>query len=118
MGRLIVPRTVTVVDGEQSRSAPLTEFRSARAYVLLGDPGAGKTEAFRAECEEHDDGEFITARRFIRKGTDRVSEWDGKTLFLDGLDEVRAGSADPRRPLDHILERLERLGSPRFRLVC
>ncbi len=118
MARLIVPRTVTVVDGEQSYSAPLEEFRSARAYVLLGDPGAGKTEAFRVECEGHDDGEFITARRFIRKGTDRLSDWVGKTLFIDGLDEVRAGSSDPRRPLDQVLERLERLGRPTFRLSC
>ena len=118
MARLIVPRTVTVVDGERSRSAPLEEFRSARAYVLLGDPGAGKTEAFRAECAEHDDCEFITARRFLRRGVDRLSEWVGKTLFIDGLDEVRAGSSDPRRPLDQVLERLERLGRPTFRLSC
>ena len=118
MARLIVPRTVTVVDGETSRSAPLAEFRSARAYVLLGDPGGGKTEAFRAECTGHDDGEFITARRFLRKGVDRLSEWVGKTLFIDGLDEVRAGSSDPRRQLDQVLERLERLGRPTFRLSC
>ena len=118
MARLIVPRTVTVVDGERSRSAPLEEFRSARAYVLLGDPGAGKTEAFRAECAGHDDGEFITARRFLRKGVDRLSDWVGKTLFIDGLDEVRAGSSDPRRQLDQVLERLERLGRPTFRLSC
>ena len=118
MDRLIVPRTVTVVDGERSRSAPLAEFRSVRAYVLLGDPGAGKTVAFWAEREEHADGEFVTARRFVRKSVDRVSEWEGKTLFIDGLDEVRAGSSDPRRPLDQVLERLERPGSPRFRLSC
>ena len=118
MARLIVPRTVTLVDGETSRSAPLAEFRSARAYVLLGDPGAGKTEAFRAECEGHDDGEFITARRFLRKGIDRLSEWVGKTLFIDGLDEVRAGSSDPRWQLDEILERLGRLNGPDFRLSC
>ena len=85
---------------------------------MLGDPGAGKTEAFRAECAEHDDGEFITARRFLRKGADRLSEWVGKTLFIDGLDEVRAGSSDPRRQLDQVLERLERLGRPTFRLSC
>lgn len=118
MERLIVPRTVTVVDGEKSRSAPLAEFRSARAYVLLGDPGAGKTAAFQTECEKHADGQFVTARRFIRRGPDRLSEWEEKTLFIDGLDEVRAGSSVPRRQLDEILDRLERLGSPKFRLSC
>ena len=118
MDRLIVPRTVTVVDGERRRSAPLAEFRSVRAYVLLGDPGAGKTVAFRAEREEHADGEFVTARRFVRREVDRVAEWEGKTLFIDGLDEVRAGSSDPRRALDQVLERLERLESPTFRLSC
>ena len=57
----VVPRTVTVVERDpggapgmgrgpqpRQRSAPLEEFRSARAYVLLGDPGAGKTTAFQA----------------------------------------------------------------------
>ena len=115
---LIVSRTVTVVGKKRSRSAPLTDFRSRRAYVLLGDPGAGKTKAFETECRQHADGEFITARRFIRKSSDRMSEWEKKTLFIDGLDEVRAGSSDPRRQLDWILERLEPLGRPGFRLSC
>ena len=118
MERLIVPRTVTVVDGERSSSAALAEFRSDRAYVLLGDPGAGKTVALRAECEAHDDSEFITAQGLLRKGLDPLPEWEGKTLFIDALDEVRAGSSDPRRRLDQVLERLERLGSPGFRLSC
>ena len=115
---LIVSRTVTVVGNKRSRSAPLTDFRSRRAYVLLGDPGAGKTKAFETACRQHGDGEFITARRFIRKSLDRMSEWEKKTLFIDGLDEVRAGSSDPRRQLDQILERLEPLGRPDFRLSC
>lgn len=118
MARLIVPRRVAPMDGTGSRSAPLAEFRSTRAYVLLGNPGAGKTEALRAEREAHADGEFVTARRFLRRGVDRLSAWEGKALFIDGLDEVRAGSSDPRRQLDEILERLERLGSPHFRLSC
>lgn len=113
-----VPRTVTVVEGEQSRSAPLEEFRSVEAYVLLGDPGAGKTRAFLTEDEADRDSKFVTARRFIRKSLDLVATWKGKTLFIDGLDEARAGGGDPRRPLDDILERLDRLGRPRFRLSC
>lgn len=118
MERLIVPRTVTAVGDSRGRSAPLANFRSAPAYVLLGDPGAGKTVAFRTECEKHSHGEFVTARRFLRRGVDRLSEWQGKTLFVDGLDEVRAGSSDPRRQLDEILERLDRLDKPHFRLSC
>lgn len=114
----IVPRTVTVVAGDPSRSEPLAEFRSARAYVLLGDPGAGKTEAFRREHAAHADSEFLTARRFVRTSLCRVADMKGRTLFIDGLDEARVGSPDPRRPLDHILERLDHIGNPRFRLSC
>lgn len=118
MARLTVPRTVALMDAAGSRSAPLAEFRSARAYVLLGNPGAGKTEALQAEREAHADGEFVTARLFLRRGVDRLAAWEGKTLFIDGLDEVRAGSSDPQRQLDDVLERLERLGNPDFRLSC
>ena len=125
---LIVPRSVTVgrerrdagpgVAGNSSRSAPLAEFRSERAYVLLGDPGAGKTEAFRTESRAVPGSIRVPARRFISRSLDRHPEWRAKTLFIDGLDEVRAGRPDARRPMDLILERLEDLGSPNFRLSC
>ena len=115
---VFVARTVTVVDGKQNRPKPLEEFRSVQAYVLLGDPGAGKTRAFDQECKEDLRGEFVTARQFIRKSPARVSQWAGRTLFIDGLDEARAAGADPRRPLDLILERLENLPNPRFRISC
>lgn len=129
---VIVPRTVTVVERDserapamadrpypRERSAPLTEFRSEPAYVLLGDPGAGKTTAFRTEAEvDPARSELVTARRFIARSLEHHPEWRGKTLFIDGLDEVRAGRRDGRTPLDHILARLERLGRPGFRLSC
>ena len=125
---LIVPRTVTVVpdgrdarpgvDGDRGRSAPLAEFRSERAYVLLGDPGAGKTEAFREESRAVPGSRRVPARRFIFRDLVRHPEWKAETLFIDGLDEVRAGRADARRPMDLILERLEHLGSPNIRLSC
>ena len=49
---------------------------------------------------------------------DRHPEWRAKTLFIDGLDEVRAGSLDARSPLDQIRGRLDALGRPCFRLSC
>ena len=117
--KLIVPRTVTVVGEKGGKSHGLSEFRSERAYVLLGDPGAGKTTALQTEHRSNPDGGvFITARRFIGRGSHRHPKWRGKTLFIDGLDEVRAGSRDARTPIDDTLARLEGLRYPDFRLSC
>ena len=41
-----------------------------------------------------------------------------KILFLDGLDESRAGAQDGRTPLNDIRRKLDRLGCPPFRLSC
>ena len=100
-------------------SRPLKEYRDRPAYVLLGDPGAGKTTAFATECKAHGDQALrITARDFTTFDPDDHPEWCGKTLFIDGLDEVRAGSSDARTPFDEIRRRLDKLGKPRFRLSC
>ena len=48
----------------------------------------------------------------------RRPEWKGKPLFIDALDEIRAGHPDPRTPLDGIRRNLDELGRPRFRLSC
>ncbi|MYA17220.1 MAG: hypothetical protein F4Z28_10875 [Gammaproteobacteria bacterium] len=98
-------------------SRSLAEYRRAPAYVLLGDPGAGKTISFNRE-REHTPGaadEVIDARDFI---TFDHPEWHGRTLFIDGLDEIRAGSDDGRTALDRVRTRLGALGKPRFRLSC
>ena len=100
-------------------SRPLSEpkYRNLSAYVLIGDPGAGKTTAFEQECAAlGDGGEMVTARDFLTF-EDRP-EWHRKTLFLDGLDEIRAGAQDVRTPFDAIRARLDKLGRPRFRLSC
>ena len=120
---LVVPRTVTVVEPDAAaepnrRSVPLADFRSARAYVLLGDPGAGKSTAFRTEADSDPDGVLVTARQFIERSLAHHPEWSARTLYIDALDEMRAGSPDARRPLDRILQRLERLDRPDFRLSC
>lgn len=94
---------------------PLEAYRDLSAYVLLGEPGAGKTESFKREAEASGGG-YIRARNFAT--LEPGAEYQGKTLFIDGLDEMRTDGGDGRTPLDHIRKHLERLGRPRFRLSC
>ena len=53
---VIVPRTYTEIlprdeaQNQEKNPQPLEAFRSAAAYVLLGDPGSGKTTVFQTEC--------------------------------------------------------------------
>ena len=86
------------------------------AYVLLAGPGAGKTTTFNEEAKLAEDGFYVTARNFL---TLQIKpEWGGKTLFIDGLDEMRAGTVESRTSFDKIRSRLDELGKPRFRLSC
>ena len=113
---LRVPRRATALLADRrDTTRPLHEWRDTDAYVLLGDPGAGKSESLRAEALASA-GVYLSARDFIALGVEPASA--GKTLFIDGLDEMRAGSADGRVPLDAIRARLNGLGRPRFRLSC
>ena len=117
----LVKRTCTEVpengssDLIQTRSQPLSDHQQLSAYVLLGDPGAGKTTVFEQEASPQD-ACYVTARDLVTF-EDRP-EWHDKTLFIDGLDEIRAGSLNARTPFDAIRTSLEKLGHPHFRLSC
>jgi len=99
----------------ESSSRPVDDWKDEAAYVLLGPPGSGKTTTFKhlAECQG---GQYVTARDFLT--FDEGAEWRDTTLFIDGLDETRAGSTDGRTPLDGIRAKLDRMRRPRFRLSC
>lgn len=114
---LLVPRTCTTRDEKTGtrESRSLADFRNVPAYVLLGDPGAGKTASFKQEAEAIG-GYYVRARSFA--ALDPSPQLAGKILFIDGLDEMRAGGGDGRTPLDHVRRHLDRLGRPRFRLSC
>ena len=121
----IVPRTCIEIQQESADQTvhrnytSLREFRSSPAYVLLGDPGSGKSTEFGQEYRElAEEAELVTARDFLTWDLDSHPEWREKTLFIDGLDEVRAGQADARTPFDQIRARLDRLGKPKFRISC
>ncbi|PJA32766.1 MAG: hypothetical protein CO187_03070 [Zetaproteobacteria bacterium CG_4_9_14_3_um_filter_53_7] len=101
-------------NNQSDESMAFESFRELSAFVLLGDPGAGKTESFKREAEESG-GKYVCARDFVIP--DFFKPQAGETIFIDGLDEVPSAS-DSRHPLDRIRERLIALGRPRFRLSC
>ena len=115
----IAPRTCKVVDDREPQTdggtqAPLADYADSEAYVLIADPGAGKTTAFKSEAAIQG-AVCVTVRDFL---TLDKPEWRGKMLFLDGLDESRAGTVDGRTPLDQVRKQLINLECPRFRLSC
>ena len=111
-----VPRTCTFMpDGSSPESHEITFFREYDTYVLLGDPGAGKTTLFEKEATDSG-GLYLSARDFLT--FNRVEKWQERTLFIDGLDETRAGIEDTRTPLDAIRGKLDQLRCHRFRLSC
>jgi len=123
MSKTYVDRTCTRLAARESggqdeaESAPLSSLRTEHAYVLLGDAGSGKSTEFRKEHEALGDAVVLrSARDFV--ALDVKPEWCDKTLFIDGLDEIRAGTADGRSALDEIRKRLDRLGWPRYRISC
>ncbi|MYI19924.1 MAG: hypothetical protein F4121_07600, partial [Acidimicrobiia bacterium] len=118
-----VERTCTPLqtDGLASKTEgvrSLSDFRDVAGLVLLGAPGAGKSNEFQAESEALVNvAMLVTARNFVAFDPP-LPEWWNKTLFIDGLDEVRAGAADARSKLDQVRNRLRQLEFPPFRLSC
>lgn len=117
--KYFAPRTCKVVDEAAGlvsggRHAPLGAYSDTAAYVLIAEPGAGKTVAFKTEAARQG-GIYETVRNFLRRDK---PEWKGRTLFLDGLDESRVGPGDARTPLDNVIGKLDSLGCPPFRLSC
>ena len=97
---------------DRNHAKPLEAYRDEPAYVLLGQPGSGKTRAFEEEAKQPG-CEYITARDFIALSRE---EWRDKTLFIDGLDEVRAIRKND--PFDKIRAKLDQLKPPGFRIAC
>ena len=118
----IVDRTVSLVQTNQDASLnqeaiPLEDFDAEHGYVLLGEPGMGKTTEF-SKASKRVAGLVIPVHRFIARDPRNHPEWRTKPLFLDGLDEARIGSGNPKEVINKVVSHLERLGTPRFRISC
>ena len=115
-----IPRTCTEIkQNSNDPSLPLKAFRTEAAYVLLGDPGSGKSTEFEIESNDlGDEAILVSARDFLTFDIASRPEWRRPTIFIDGLDEVRATYTDSRTPFDCIRKKLDNLGSPFFRISC
>ena len=116
---IFVPRSVKQLrqlhdGGPDIEPVALESLRSVPAWVLLGEPGAGKSEAFKSEAKAVD-GLRLTIAQFVYSDIDE--QWKNKCLFLDGLDEVRAsGATGPI--LVQVKSKLIKLELPHFRIAC
>jgi predicted NACHT family NTPase len=98
--------------GKEQHALPFSTFAETANIVLLGDPGAGKSHLFRESAAAYG-GRYVTARAFLNIPTfppDAV-------LFIDGLDERRAGRGD-RGTVDTIVQKLFAAAPARVRISC
>ena len=116
---VFVARTVRPIqdpNGERPNPEPvaLESLRTVPAWVLLGEPGAGKSRAFKSEAEATQ-GLYLPLAQFLFDDIDDA--WRDHCLFLDGLDEIRP-SGGSQSILHQLRARLKRLGQPGFRIAC
>jgi hypothetical protein len=113
MDRWVRQINVKAGASEEEKLRPFSAFSPNANLVLLGDPGAGKTHLFK-EAAASQGGRWITARAFLVTPPDRLL---GQDLFIDGLDEKRAGRGD-RDTVDAMVEKLFAINPPKVRISC
>ncbi|MDO9437957.1 hypothetical protein [Hydrogenophaga sp.] len=102
-------------DFAESETRSLEAWRGLDAYVLLGDPGSGKSTTFDKEAGAAGTS-TLKAQDIVDGVIDRIPP--DSTVFIDGLDQVRAGKHGDETALGAIRAWLHRHGRPRFRLSC
>lgn len=63
ISRQVIPK----LDDQQRPAQPIESFRDVDAFVLLGEPGSGKSTLFQHEAEAlGDNARYVTVRDFLR----------------------------------------------------
>lgn len=113
MTRTVRQLNIKLDQPQDAAARPFTDFAASPNLVLLGDPGAGKTHVF-TQAAAREGGRFLKARAFLSLPADRLR---GQALFIDGLDEKRAGRAD-RDTVDAMVEKLFAVNPAKVRISC
>ena len=90
----------------------VSEYSKASNIVLVGDPGSGKSFLFDALAQQ-ESTKVQSARAFLNT----PAHLAGDFLFIDALDERRAGRTD-QATIDLIVQRLFEINPSRVRLAC
>ncbi len=93
--------------------APFLDFLHEPNLIVLGNPGAGKTHLFKTTAGKTG-GLYLKARTFLSLPPDRLK---GKELYIDALDEQRAGRGD-KGTIDRIVEKLFASEPEKVRISC
>jgi hypothetical protein len=102
--------------GQADEDLTWNDFGHEHVIVVLGEPGAGKTTEFEHQAAKEPSSNFLTIRSFLRLPLEDP-RLRARTLYLDGLDEMRADGS-PHGVLDSVIKRLIDLSRPRARLSC
>jgi len=118
---IMIPRTVRLISPESDHriwqdELSVSDFDSEHGYILLGDPGIGKSKEFEYEAQKSQNSLLVTARQFIESDLSMFSDY--ASIYIDGLDEMRMGGGDPKIVIDQIILNLKALGIPNFRIAC
>ncbi|MET4233356.1 hypothetical protein ABIA85_006649 [Bradyrhizobium sp. LA6.10] len=110
-----IDRRVQVIAGAEKDTPSIkqiSDLRSHRFVVLLGEPGIGKSTVLSREAVN--EGTAAITIRALMTGTEPPS---GETLFLDALDEYRTdGSAEDKVHL--LANAMAKCDRSRWRLTC
>jgi hypothetical protein len=111
-----LPRCARRASGEREVRA-LRDWRSEPAYVLLGDPGAGKSTSFKDEA--HAQAGLLVEASDIADGVADTEGLSDRVVFIDGFDQIKANSrALGTGALGSIRAWLAKAKPAGFRLSC
>lgn len=103
----------SVHETTQEEERWLSEWRDETAYVLLGDPGSGKTESLRAEAAAL--ACVCISAALIQEGLAPPVSADA-VVFIDAIDEAKGSGSG--NIVGAVARYLRDNGKPRFRIAC